>query len=119
MNPAVNYILNQEEPYKGILLFLQSFIEKTYPEAVLKYKYKIPFYYIEERPFCYLNQTKGYVDLGFWMGARISKNQSHLVRDGRKVIQSLRYKSLDEINTAVLESVLEEAHSLKDKKFYK
>lgn len=45
MNPAEHYILNQEEPFRSILLQIQVVIENTIPVA-LKYKYRIPFYYI-------------------------------------------------------------------------
>tara|TARA_R100000935_G_scaffold2644_1_gene7077 strand:+ start:3815 stop:3943 length:129 start_codon:yes stop_codon:yes gene_type:complete len=37
MNPAEEYILNQPEPYRGILLFLQSVIEGDIPGVELKY----------------------------------------------------------------------------------
>lgn len=119
MNPAENYILNQEEPHRGVLLFLQAFIENTIPELELKYKYKIPFYYLEGRPFCYLNQSKDYVDLGFWMAAHIEKNKPYLTKAGRKLMRSLRYRSLEDINPEILGSVLKEAYELKDQKFYK
>ena len=58
MNPAENYILNQREPYRSILLQLQVVIEHTISDVDLKYKYKIPFYYIGGKPFCYMNQSK-------------------------------------------------------------
>ncbi len=51
MNPAEDYILNQQEPYRSILIHLQVVIENTIPDAELKYKYKIPFYYINNKPF--------------------------------------------------------------------
>ncbi|MFT6370855.1 MAG: hypothetical protein ACJAUQ_001538 [Maribacter sp.] len=38
MKPAENYILNQEEPFKSMLLYLQSVIERTVPDASLKFK---------------------------------------------------------------------------------
>lgn len=119
MNPAENYILNQSEPYKGILIFLQTFIENTIPEVNLKFKYRIPFYYIDGRPFCYLNKSKDYVDLGFWMAAHLKDNTEYMTKAGRKVMQSLRYRSFEEIDTAILGAVLKEAYNLKDKKFYK
>jgi len=72
MKPAEDYILNQTEPFRSILLHLQSVIEHTIPELVLKYKYRIPYYYCNEKPYCYLNQSKDYVDLGFWNGAHLS-----------------------------------------------
>ena len=75
MKPAEQYILDQTEPAKSILLHLQLIIEATLPSAVLLYKYKIPFYYIDgKQPFCYLNHTKGYVDLAFWHGAHLTQH---------------------------------------------
>ena len=51
MNPAENYILNQFEPFRSILLHLQVVIEHTISDVDLKYKYRIPFYYIREGLF--------------------------------------------------------------------
>jgi len=66
MNPAEEYILEQLEPFRSILLQVQVVIESTIPEVELKFKYKIPFYYIDGAPFCYLNvpKNKKYVDVG-------------------------------------------------------
>jgi len=118
MNPAEDYILNQNEPFRGILLHLQSVIEITVPEVDLKYKYRIPFYYINGKPFCYLNQSKDYIDLGFWHAAHLSVRTELLHSAGRKVMKSLRYKSLEEIDNDILMEVLKDAYAVKDKKFY-
>lgn len=108
MNPAEQYIVNQPEPYRSILLYLQAVIEKTVPEVELKYKYQIPFYYIFGKPFCYFNAShkKQYVDVGFWQGQNINIHQEYLVKENRKMIVSLRYKSLEDINKEVLVDVL-------------
>ena len=119
MNPAENYILDQPEPYRSILLHLQRVIEHTVPEVDLKYKYKIPFYYINGMPYCYLNQSKDYVDLGFWNAAHLSVHLEHMVTAGRKMMKSLRYKTLEEINDTILMEVLQDAYTVKDKKFWK
>ena len=119
MNPAENYMLSQPEPYRSILLHLQVMIEKTVLSADLKYKFKIPFYYIEGRPFCYLNQSKEYVDVGFWNAAHITVHKELMVTAGRKVIKSLRYTSLKDINNDVLTAVLLESAKHTSKKFYK
>jgi len=114
VNPAENYILNQPEPYRTILLHLQVVIENTIPEVDLLYKYKIPFYYINKKPFCYLNAShkKQFVDLGFWKGNKIEIHQEHLVTENRKMMMSLRYKSLEDVNDTVLIEVLKKAESL-------
>ncbi len=121
MKPAEQYILNQPEPFKSILLHLQILIESSFPEVQLEYKWKIPFYYLEGKPFCYLNPSKkkGYVDVGFWLSSRLEKNNEYLITEGRKVIKSLRYYSIDDVDAEVLISILREAFSKKEKGFYK
>jgi len=121
MNPAENYILNQQEPYRSILLHLQVVIENTIPNLELKFKYKIPFYYLDEKPFCYLNvaKKKEYVDIGFWNAAHLTVHLEYMTTAGRKMMKSLRYKKLKDINEIVLIAILQDAYSVKDKKFWK
>ena len=119
MNPALNYILEQEQPYKDMLLHIQLIVEKTVPEARMGFKYRIPFYYVGTRPLCYLNKSKDFVDVGFWHSAHLSKHIDKMEKAGRKVVRSLRYYSLEEINNTVLEEVLLEAYSFKEKGFWK
>lgn len=109
MNPAEAYILNQEEPFRSILLELQAFIEHHLPQADLKYKYRLPFYYLKGKPFCYLNTTREYVDLGLCHGAHLTVHLDQLESKGRKLMKSLRYATLESIDHAVLKEVLQEA----------
>lgn len=117
MNPAEVYILKQPEPYKSILLHVQILIEHVFPDAELKYKWRIPCYYIGTRPICYLNQSKNYIDVGFWHSAHITKHTEHLVTENRKVVKSLRYNTLDDINDEILIRILEEVEKHKNKSF--
>jgi len=114
LNPAENYIINQPELFREILLYLQLVVERTIPELELKYKYKIPFYYLNGKPFCYFNAShkKKYVDVGLVKGKLIEVNKEFLVTENRKVMVSLRYKSIEEVNNQVLIEVLEDAKSL-------
>ncbi len=119
MNPAEDYILQQPEPYRSILLHLQVVIEQTIPQVELKYKYKIPFYYINGKPYCYLNQAKDYIDVGFWNAAHLNVHLEHMTTAGRKVMRSLRYKTLEEIDNTILVEVLQNAYEMRDKGFWK
>lgn len=119
MNPAENYIFNQKEPFKSILFQLQILIESTIPELELKYKWKVPYYYYKEKPFCYLNVTKRYVDVGFWASAHLEGFEAYLITEKRKVIKSLRYYTLDEINQEILIAVLLELKKINHKGFWK
>ena len=120
MKPAEAYILKQLEPFRSIMMHLQAVIEHTLPDTELKYKWKLPCYYIGKRPICYINQSKDYVDVGFWHSAHISKNfDNYLVSENRKIVKSLRYKSLEEIDDDVLIAILKEVELHKDKSFWK
>jgi hypothetical protein len=119
MNPAEDYILGQEEPFRTILLQLQSLIEGLVPGVSLKYKYRIPFYYLDGKPFCYLNQSGEYVDLGFYRAAWLTKHLDKMESRGRKVMKSLRYHHPEEVDLEILKTVLEEARKVQQKSSYK
>lgn len=121
MNPAENYILNQPEPFRSILLHIKAVVEHSIPDASMKYKWRIPCFYIEKTPLCYLNvsQKKGFVDVGFWNSAHLTRHLDKMVSEKRKVVKSLRYATLEEIDDTLLVEVLLEAESLKSKGFYK
>tara|TARA_R110002074_G_scaffold393815_1_gene580702 strand:- start:3063 stop:3443 length:381 start_codon:yes stop_codon:yes gene_type:complete len=121
MNPAENYILNQPEPYRSILLHLQMMIESTLPEVELKYKWNIPCFYIGKSPICYLNAShkKQFVDIAFWNSAHLTKHLTVLISEKRKVVRSLRYFTLEDIDNAILTDVLKDAYSVRQNGFYK
>lgn len=120
MKPAEEYLLKQEEPYQSILLHLQLLIENEFPEAVLKYKWKIPVYYLNEKQLCYLNASakKGYVDAGFWVSNNLKGFDTYLVSEGRKVVKSLRYFKVEDIDVEILIAVLNAVVKMKQKEFY-
>lgn len=118
MKPAEEYLFNKPEPYRSMLIYLQSVIQQVMPEANLLYKWHLPFFYVGTRPICYLNQSKDYVDLVFWNGAHFTVHVENLTLADRKRMKSLRYKSLEEIDENVLKAILDEAYKIRDKKFW-
>ena len=120
MKPAELYILNKPEPFKTMLMHLQILVESTIAEVELKYKWKIPVYYIGKKPLCYFNASikKGFVDVAFWTSTDLSKFEKHLITENRKVVKSLRYFSLDEIDEEVLIAILQEIKNSTQKGFY-
>ena len=113
------YILNQPENYRDILLHVVAVIEQVVPEATLEYKWKIPFFYIGKKPFCYLNAShkKQFVDVAFMDGFQLKSHQNLLIADGgRSRVKSLRYKTLEEIDNDVLIDLLKEAKQWLEKR---
>ena len=121
MKPAEVYILNQPEPYRSILLHLQMMIESTLPQVELKYKWNIPCFYIGKSPICYLNAShkKQFVDIAFWNSVHLTKHLNVLISEKRKVVRSLRYATLEEIDNNILTDVLKDAYSVRQNGFYK
>lgn len=107
MNPAETYILKQEEPYKSILMQLQTIIEAVAPDAKLLYKWKIPFYYSNGIPLCFLNQSKDYVDFAFWHYDKMNRYVHQFIDANRTSIRSLRYKTVEDINDEIVVYVLQ------------
>ncbi len=120
VNPAETYILDQQEPFKSILLHVSAVVERHVPHVELKFKWRIPCYYVGKSPICYLNvpASKKYVDVGFWHSAHLTKHLDQLVSENRKVVKSLRYSSLEELDERVLIDVLLEAYETREKGFY-
>ncbi len=114
MKPSDEYIFNQPELYRSMLLHVIAVIESKTSNATLEYKYGIPYFYLNKKPFCYLapNHKKGYLDVGFTKGFQLKKHQEYLVSKDRNTVKSLRYFSLEEINNEILLDVIDEAISL-------
>jgi len=108
------YILRQPEKYQSILLHLIAVFNRELPGVELMFKWGIPYFYYKKRTFCYLapNHKKGFVDAGFARGFQLLNNQEYLVGENRNTVKSLRYFNLEEIDNAVLLSVIEEAKTL-------
>lgn len=121
MKPAAQYILDKNEPFKSILLHLQVLIETNFPDVELKYKWKIPVYYLNGHQLCYLNASvkKGYVDVGFWAKNILEKYDKFLISEGRTVVKSLRYWSVEDINDEILLQIIEEVSKHNYKGFWR
>ena len=117
MKLAEAYILKQPEPFKSMLLEVQVLIEHTLPDFELLYKWKLPIYYSEKCPICYLNVTKGYLDVCFWARENFDVHLDVLCSEKRKFVKSLRYYKPEDIDATVLIDCLNEAYRTKKPKF--
>lgn len=114
MKPAELYILNQPEPFREIIIHLQGIIEKEIPELELLFKWKLPYYYLNKKGFCFINVNHrlNYVDLAFNKGYHLQTNLDYLIGENRNTFKSLRYTSVEEIDFQILISILQEAKTL-------
>tara|TARA_B110000503_G_scaffold129407_1_gene201607 strand:- start:1042 stop:1257 length:216 start_codon:yes stop_codon:yes gene_type:complete len=58
-------------------------------------------------------KKKGYVGVAFWVSAYVTKYSEFLIFENRKVVESLRYSTLEDIRKEILLIVLDETLSNK------
>lgn len=115
MNPALMYIDTAPEPFRGIMMHLHASISLAFPDVLLKFKWRLPFYYLDEKTmFCFLNYRGTFVDLGMPYAAQLTDLQHLLVAgEQRKMMRSLRFYKLDEINDALVLQTLQDLYALR------
>lgn len=103
-----DYIYEQEEPQQQLLQFLHEVL-MGYMQFTCKIRYRIPFYYLKSW-ICYLNPTKtGGVELAFVRGNELNNENGALQFKDRKQIGGITYHNIQEIDTAVIFEILQEA----------
>ncbi len=58
MNPAEAHILSKPGPFRGILLHVKAVIETVVPGADMKYKWRMPCFYLGKAPLCYVHTSE-------------------------------------------------------------
>ena len=114
MKPAEAYILRQSADFQEIIYYVISVVEQKMNSIDLLFKWGIPYFYFEKKPFIYIapNKSKGFVDIGFAKGYQLTLHQDVLVGEKRNTIKSLRYFDLETIPDEVLREVIQEAKLL-------
>ncbi len=122
MQPAEKFIIEQNEPYISIMLYVRQILFKTLSNIDERFKYRLPFYYYKNKPFCYFNIAKSntevrrkgqFVDVCFIKGNQMT-HQSLVGGNDRKMVKSIPFFTLEEVNPILLENVFNEA-----KQFFK
>lgn len=109
MDRVEDYILRLPEEKREMYIVLRDFIIETVPGVTNKISYGIPFFYLK-KPFCYLHQNKnGGIDLSFMAGHRMSNPYGKLEKRDRKLVRTLYYQSINDIDLNILKDTLLEA----------
>ena len=112
MNPVELYMLNKQEPYQSIMMYIREVIFKTLPNIEEKYRYSVPYYTLKNKPLLYLNILKGkkYVDVAFVQGILLEANFPQLKNDSnRKQVRSLQVYNLEEFDELMFVALLNQA----------
>jgi hypothetical protein len=108
VNPIEQYIETKDPSIRDILDLLRHFILSFDPAMKEKIAYGIPFFYIHKN-ICYLNPVRNGVDIGFTQGLRLDLNLVGFELKNRKMVKTLHYKRVDEIDFEAVGLILEKA----------
>lgn len=118
MKPSEVYILKQSSAFQEIIYYVISVVEQELPNAELLFKWGVPYFYFQKKPFIYIapSKSKGFVDIGFARGFQLKLHQDILVEENRNTVKSLRYFKIDSVEDLVLRELIQEAKLLYIKK---
>lgn len=102
----------QEEPLKSCFLALRTIISDAHPALTEEWKYKLPFFYLNKKMFCYLwkDQVTQDAYVSFADGFRM--NHPALESGDRKRFKIYRINPNKDINIIELNEILAQAFKL-------
>jgi hypothetical protein len=112
MSPADQYFLKHEEPIRSCLQFLRAHILKQDTSVREKWQYGMPFYYYDDKRFCYLwvHRKMKQPYLGIVEGARV--NHPDLVQEKRARMKILLIDPSKDIPLRKINVILNQAIDL-------
>jgi len=103
-----DYISERPQKEQDIFLFLHNMLMHC-PGMTCKMRFKIPFYY-RKSWICYLNPVKGGgVELAFTRANELADEQGALNFKSRKQVAGIEYSGVKDLETAVIQVLLNEA----------
>jgi len=108
-----SFYLNLPEPNRGCMLSLRHILSNCHPDITQEWKYRLPFFYLRGKMFCYLwvdKKTK-HPYIGFTDGGKMS--HPLLVQGDRKRMKILLIDPEEDVPIKTLQKVLDEALELR------
>ncbi len=108
LNDLNKFFLNQDEPNKSCFMALRKIILDYNHNITEHWRYKVPFYYLKGKPFCYLWQDKKTKQpyIGIVKGHHI--NSPFLIKGNRKKMKVFRIDPNADLPLEEIYSVFEE-----------
>ncbi|MFT3950318.1 MAG: DUF1801 domain-containing protein [Agriterribacter sp.] len=112
LRPIDVFFLEKEEPVKSCLLFLREFIPTLDKRITEEWKYRLPFYYLNGRMFCYLWIHKKYKQpyIGIAEGNKL--NHPDLLQEQRARMKILLIDPAKDIPVKKIKLILKKAIAL-------
>ncbi|PST82080.1 hypothetical protein C7T94_14830 [Pedobacter yulinensis] len=109
LSPLDAYFAARPEPERSCLHFLRRLILQLDPAMTEAWKYRMPFYYLHGKMFCYLRHHRQYRQpyIGIMEGRRLS--HPLLLAEGRARVRILLVDPHQDLDAGTISSILLEA----------
>ena len=111
MTDLENFYNSLEEPNKSCFLFLRQFILEFDPAMTEHWKWKLPFFYYNKKPFCYIWKDKktGFPYVCFTQSLHINRPEMEL--GDRKKMKAFIINPNSDIEVKTLKEIMKESLS--------
>ena len=112
MDEIDNFYTSKPEPLKGCLLSLRDLILRSDPELEEAWKYRMPFFYLRKRMFCYLwvDKKTSVPYIGIVEGRKLS--HPRLVQEKRSRMKVMFIDPTSDLPVRIIGRILKSAASL-------
>ncbi len=110
-----NYILSQDELSRQLIFLLRDIILSTTPEITERLSFNCPFYHYKGM-LCYISIEKKTVYICFCRGVLLKEKYPILKIKNRKLIASISYKNMEEVDVDLIQNILKDSMKLNEKK---
>ena len=115
MKPVDAYFYNTREPFQSIMLHVRHVAFNILPDLEERLSYKVPFYYLNNRPLFYLNILKGknYLDIAFMHGVLLERDFDVLKNNNnRKKVRAIQVENFESFDVNSFAQILVKASKL-------
>lgn len=110
-----NFILSQDEHTRQLIFLLRDIVLSTSKEIKEKLSFNCPFYHYNGM-LCYISIEKKTVYIGFCRGVLLKEKYPILEIKNRKLIASISYKNMEEVDVNLIQNILKDSMQLNEKK---
>jgi hypothetical protein len=112
VRPIDQFFIEKDEPVKSCLQFLRSHLIAFHPHITEEWKYSLPFYYYNGKPFCYLWIHKKYKQpyIGIVEGGRLE--HPSLLKEKRARMKILLVDPTKDVSVRIINTILKQALKL-------
>jgi hypothetical protein len=106
------WYINQLEPNKSCFLALRELILSLNDDITLEWKYKLPFFYLRGKMFCYLWQDKKTKEPYIGVADGYKLEHPILIKGDRKRIKIIHVDAIQDIDVIGIKEALEQVIKL-------